>query len=153
MPNGQIRLQTWLHSVVNGQHSWSVDTAYAAPSISVDYTKGVDGRVYATLQDINNDGLIDWLTAYTENNNFQSEVWLNTGQGWQEISDVEYQLPRALFNYDLGVQGVSEYNLIDINGDSRADLVKAYSMNGESHFDTWINTCLLYTSPSPRDRG
>ena len=153
LPNGETHSQTWIHTVNSGQHNWVLKGAYEAPSIATDYTIGTEGRVYASIQDVNSDGLPDWVAAYQENGVFQSDTWLNTGQGW--TSDADYKLPKPLFNYDLAAKGVSEYTFNDINGDGYLDLIKAIAIDNGQQFDTWINTGISwnqdtdYNLPAP----
>jgi len=116
--NGTPQRQAWMHQVSNdGTHSWQISNAYQPPSIAIDYTQGIDGRVFATLQDVNADGLSDWVQSYASNGITTNATWLNTGQGWQ--AGAQYQLPSsiAIINYDLHSNGVPEYTFTDINGD------------------------------------
>ena len=138
--NGTPSRTTWLQQYDNGQHSWVESTEYQTPSIATDYTQGTQGRVFAVLQDVNGDGLSDWVESYTLSGASTNNTWLNTGQGFSSSVNSNFSLPNgvALFNYDMTADGVAEYNLVDLNGDGLPDLSKALC-------------CLLYTSPSPRD--
>lgn len=130
----------WIKSLVNGVHTWTVSTDYTPPTVANDYTIEADGRIHSALQDINGDGLVDWVQASTENGAVSRSTWLNTGQGWSLAN--HYALPVSSFNYDVSSQGVSEYLFSDLNSDNLPDLVKAvyYAATDTAEYDTWINT-------------
>jgi RHS repeat-associated protein len=142
----------WLQSAVfddetnSNTHSWSPHSDYAAPSIGIDYTQGTQGRVLAILQDVNADGLSDWVQSYKLDGSTVNATWLNTGQGFENNVSSQFSLPQsvALFNYDLTDKGVAEYTITDLNGDGLPDLSKAITINGVSSFDSWIHTGLTW---------
>lgn len=136
--------QTWIHQFNQGQHSWVISANYQTPTIATDYTQGTDGRVFATLQDVNGDGLSDWVQSYTLNNVSDNKTWLNTGQGFSATVSTRFSLPAgvSLFNYDMTADGVAEYTLSDLNGDGLPDLSKALWYDGARYFDAWVHTGL-----------
>lgn len=144
--NGTIVQKTWMHKVVDGAHSWQLSAAYKAPTIAIDYTQGTEGRVLSEMQDVNADGLVDWVQSYRVNNATVNNTWLNTGQGW--IPSSQYKLPVALFNYDLSSKGIAEYIFTDLNGDGLPDLSKSINVNGSNQFDSWIHNGLQWNQDS-----
>lgn len=152
--NGAVRT-TWIQSAVfneannTNSHSWGVNSNYTAPSIGTDYTQGgagSQGRVLATLFDVNADGLSDWVQSYKVDGVTLNATWLNSGQGFESVVSSEYSVPQtiALFNYDLTADGVAEYTFTDLNGDGLPDLSKAITIDGNNAFDSWVHTGLTW---------
>jgi hypothetical protein len=147
---------TWVQRAVfneatnSNAHSWSQNVAYIAPSIGIDYTQGTQGRVLATLQDVNADGLSDWVQSYKLNGSTVNATWLNTGQGFESNASSQFSLPQslALFNYDLTDKGIAEYTFTDLNGDGLPDLSKAITIDGLTTFDSWVHTGLTWQQDS-----
>ncbi|MEM7360906.1 MAG: RHS repeat-associated core domain-containing protein [Pseudomonadota bacterium] len=141
-----LQTATWNEQTQQNNHAWPVSTAYKARSIATDFTQGTKGRVLATLQDVNADGLVDWVQSYRVNGTTSNVTWLNNGQGFDPVASAAYSLPdtTALFNYDLTADGVAEYTFSDVNGDGLPDLSKALQIDGIAAFDSWIHTGLTW---------
>ncbi|MFQ3246126.1 MAG: RHS repeat-associated protein [Arenicella sp.] len=140
LPDGQTVHATWIHRIENsGNHIWEINEGFKVPTISVDYTAGNEGRVFAGLQDINSDGLSDWVESYKLNGVTSNRTWLNTGLGW--AASAQFKLPDAIsiYNYDLSFDGVNEYIATDLNGDGLVDFSKSIEINGSNQSDSWIN--------------
>jgi RHS repeat-associated protein len=105
----------------NGDNTgWTEDTAYSIPDHFWDYTgermKNFRGA------DVNADGLVDLIEAYTTSGPSYQSIYLNNGDetGWYE--DTDYTLP-VYFNQTNEDQGI---RMFDINGDGLIDFTKAY---------------------------
>lgn len=98
-----------------------------------------DGDPRGVSVDINNDGWTDRIIAYKQaDGNTTINTWLNSESGWQVSND--FDLPGVLFDYQLYADGAPVGQLIDINGDGLADYATAYTENGTSNNEVYINT-------------
>ena len=128
--SGVYKQATWL----NTGSGWAQDAAYALPDVIVD--KGL-GLTRGQFQDLNGDGLVDWVRAYRKTNGNVSQItWLNTGHGWEQ--DSNYTLPDVIRDNGLNL---TRGEFQDVNGDGLVDWVKAYrKSNGGVVQNTWLNT-------------
>ncbi len=127
---GVSKQATWL----NTGSGWLYDADYNLPDVIED--KGLD-LTRGEFQDVNGDGLVDWVRAYRKTNGDTSQItWLNTGKGWVQHND--YALPDVIRDNGLNL---TRGQFQDVNGDGLVDWVKAYrKSNGGVIQNTWLNT-------------
>ncbi len=141
LATGAVEQVAWINTLATGVDGWAVSADYQPKSLLTDYTLGEEGRVLASMQDVNADGLVDWVESYQVDGIITNNTWLNTGRGWAASAD--YTLPNtvAVFNYDIN-KGVAAYSFSDVNGDGLPDLLKSLWENGNQQHDAWIHTGL-----------
>jgi len=132
---------------LNTGAGWSANHPEYAPQQYLSYAYGTnlssDGGV--RFEDVNGDGLVDYV--YSSGNNFQHgrAVYLNTGAGWATTSSVNYTPSvdivgvAGLNNTDGADRGV---RFVDFSGDGRTDLVAKNSSQG-------ILAAYLNQAPAP----
>ncbi len=97
------------------------------------------GKLRGTYADVNNDGHVDWVTAYrNESGQELLSTYLNNAGQWS-ISNA-YTPPSALYDYNLSADGLGISELVDINGDNLPDWVAAYQSSAGIVNRIWINT-------------
>jgi YD repeat-containing protein len=99
-----------------------------------------EGRRRGVLADLNADGRVDWVTSYVdESGTWVRSTWLQTPTGW--VNAPAFQAPAPLFDYSVGVSGVTTAEVVDLNGDGLPDVVEAWrDAHGVEHHGAWINT-------------
>jgi YD repeat-containing protein len=115
---------------INTGSSWVHDTTWTAPvsfGLGSSYDRGV------RLADVNGDGLVDFLLAFSDGTGNAQAVYINTGTNWTQATT--WQIPSEFY---FATNGVGNGNVtFDINGDGLADLAK--TANGSTR-KIYINT-------------
>ena len=119
-----------------GTNVFALDSGYIPPNYIDDRKTGV---TTGQFQDVNGDGLVDWIRAYRNSTGSSASnvTFLNTGSAWEVTSDF---LPR---NYiDDRKTGVTTGQFQDVNGDGLVDWVRAYrnSTGSSASNVTFLNT-------------
>ncbi|MDJ0970016.1 MAG: VCBS repeat-containing protein [Kiloniellales bacterium] len=110
-------------------------------------------RDLGDFADLNGDGLLDFVTAYSDGETHVRQAWINTGSGWAE--DPVLAPPGSLYLHTTYVETTGRPyggstmvlnrslpatrqigRLVDLDGDGRADLVQAF----DDIRMTWLNT-------------
>ena len=154
-PNRTLRdlRNTWL----NTGSGWTLNTKYKLPDFMLDYTQiggnnsmpSFSPQSRGNFVDVNGDGLVDWVQAYTDNKDRAERraTWLNNGNGWTRSHD--YTLKGDVINNYHPLTGhKSGYpsgSFFDINRDGLADWVVAYkykdaNRNTVTKKETYLNT-------------
>ncbi len=130
LANSTVKKATWL----NTGSGWAYAANYNLPDVIDD--RGLNLK-RGQFQDVNGDGLIDWVRAYRKaNGNSSQATWLNTGSGWQY--DAAYNLPDVIEDKR---ENLVRGQFQDVNGDGLVDWVRAYRKdNGTSLKFTLLNT-------------
>jgi len=122
------------------QHSPGACTANPHPHScqSTAYTLTQRGR----FVDINNDGLVDWVTAYRAGYGTpKREVYLNKNNRWERQPG--YNFPDHFEQYSNG-RSMTRGNLVDLNGDGLLDYIQSYNFDHNTHGGVarkvWRNT-------------
>ncbi len=102
-------------------------------------TQGPDGQPYGLTTDINNDGWQDWLVSvrYTDGS-VNNQTWLGSETGFS--SDINWQLPAILYDYQLHADGLGTAQLVDVNGDGYLDVIEAYQTASGITKNVWLNS-------------
>ncbi len=132
--NGTTTNQTW----TNGPDGWKVDTDWTLPAILYDYASDQNGVTTAQLVDVNGDGFMDVVQAYSTSTKTIKHCWLNTGAGWRE--NPAFELPETLLHFTstAGPEGRAQF--VDFNGDGLVDvLVATRDSNGVETRTAWRN--------------
>ncbi len=132
--NGDCYRPTTFTYQAEQNFSWQSNTALSLP----DDLQNSDGFPRGQLVDIDNDGMVDWVTAVETDSGSTISTWLKKGGNWQ--SNAAYQLPGALYDYSNSTKGVSTGLLLDINGDGWPEFVQAYKTAAGTTLRTWENT-------------
>ena len=110
---------------VNTGSAFQLDSGLELPSR---ITNSADGESYGILIDVNGDGLVDFVKAYSGGT---KKTWLNTGSGWQV--NTGYKAPYDIYN------GTGQRSFFaDVNGDGLPDFMRAKF--GSTAAKTWLNT-------------
>ncbi|MCG8696152.1 MAG: hypothetical protein MI806_33460, partial [Minwuiales bacterium] len=120
--------QTWL--LLN--NGWQTNVARTAPFVIFDKDEKLGEFV-----DVNGDGQLDWIEAYSRPAGDFKKTWLNSGTGW--LSDTNYAPPFLIADYKNGGQ-TARGTFIDVNGDGLADRVEAFKDATATHKTTWLST-------------
>ncbi|WP_282611404.1 toxin TcdB middle/N-terminal domain-containing protein, partial [Pelagibius sp. Alg239-R121] len=126
--SGTYSQVSWL----NTGSGWQNNAGYALPDAIYD---AVANLTRGQFQDVNGDGLVDWVRAYRRNGTSYQSTLLNTGSGW--VYNAGYNLPDIFVN-DSIPGGRGEF--ADVNGDGLVDWVRAFRHNGINYQTTWLNT-------------
>ena len=133
--NGDDSLQTYL----NHNGTWRASSSFVPPAPIFDYQRHEDGISISELVDLNSDGKVDWVLAYTDANGTINSVFMNNGTGW--VYDSNRALPTVLADLTNSSNPEQRAEFIDLNGDARPDLVSSYRNSaGTPVKQTWINT-------------
>lgn len=109
------------------------------PAALFDYSGVDDGAAIGDLADLNGDGRVDWVVAYSDASGGYTETWLNSGTGWNVST--AYRLPYVMSQSDAQPAGTVLGHLVDLNGDALPDYVVATRDHaGGVHLNAWLNT-------------
>ena len=130
----------WINTGVGWQ---DVSSAYTPPPTIADESGGqvgVDGGV--RFIDLTGNGLTDMVQhSYWGNGNTHSGAWINTGTGWQDVSNA-YTPPPTIADVFNGIYGLDGgVRLVDLTGNGLIGMVQhSYWGDGNTHSGAWINT-------------
>ena len=110
-------------------------------------TQGPDGQPYGLTTDINNDGWQDWLVSVRySDGSVNNQTWLGSETGFS--SDINWQLPAILYDYQLHADGLGTAQLVDVNGDGYLDVIEAYQTASGITKNVWLNSGSGFNSTS-----
>ncbi|WP_291558132.1 SpvB/TcaC N-terminal domain-containing protein [Comamonas sp. SCN 65-56] len=126
--NGVLHATSWLNTGGGWQESiiYKIPTHIAADGL---------GDLGTRFEDLNGDGLPDFIYSRFYNGTVSATTWLNTGNGWQ-ISP-EYKMPTHIAAYGFGDLGT---RFADLNGDGLPDFIYARAYNNTLYANSWIDT-------------
>ncbi|MFQ3246976.1 MAG: RHS repeat-associated protein [Arenicella sp.] len=143
--NGVVYKATHL----NTGSGWNAtaDTNYEMQDYFVEYIATNPPLPHGEFQDINSDGLVDWVQSYQFLSRDAAPIkatWLNTGSGWQkhDSANSPYVAPELIYKKGSGAAlSFKRGSFIDLNADGMSDWVVSYSENS-NHQETkaLINT-------------
>ena len=143
----QPYIQTW----INNGNGWSPDSDYNLPDVFARHCNLHSPLPHGQFVDLNGDGLLDWLQAYSasvagscDNRRENLNAWINTGTGWRP--DNRYALPEPIYDNLAGWDDRSPNTrgtLIDVNGDGLKDWVRSWTVDNPAGYRVaLINTGL-----------
>lgn len=156
----------WLN---NGKNGWIKNTSwvmafYPYPNTTKPMRLGNDGQFSSQLADINNDGLVDWISS---NNNGTGSpptpsTLINTGSGWTQPGAIQPSHTDSI-NDTGSILGFTDYThglntpvtfhrtmaLQDVNNDGSPDWIESNQfdtplgttvVDASEHFDVWTDS-------------
>ncbi|MGD9108231.1 MAG: RHS repeat-associated core domain-containing protein [Gammaproteobacteria bacterium] len=127
---GPARYNFW----INTGEGWHANETYKPPVVFVADGKDLGVR----LVDLNGNGLLDFMKGSYVSGSYCLRAWLNTGEGWREVTDYKPPTPYIDTGRDSGIDlGVRN---IDINGDGLADVLEGNIYGGPARYESWLNT-------------
>jgi RHS repeat-associated protein len=127
--------------------AWTKAVGYVPPADFTGRDAAVPGGWDGGMRfaELNGDGKPDLVQAWSNYGTIYQNVWLNTGTGWQPSS--AFAFPPATAYLVFTKRDASSpagradgLQLVDVNGDGRADLVYAYKDATGSARNVWLNT-------------
>lgn len=125
-------LPSTIFSYASSTPSWATTTDFALPAAFRETYVDTGLR----LLDYNSDALVDAVIA---KEGTTTQMYANDGDSW--VLDTGSSFPTAFVNSDGEDLGV---RLVDVNGDSRVDVVKSIAGNTQ----TWLNTATGFATTS-----
>src|SRR5690606_37825768 len=124
---------------LNTETGWSLSSQHELPTAIYTYADSKRSKM-GEFVDVNGDGLLDWVLAYTKKNSagtayiFTNITYLSTGSGWTEAP--AWAMPNAVYNVESGNK-TGEF--VDANGDGLRDWILGYASSGGTFTDTYLN--------------
>ena len=132
---GSTVLRTWLKNTDAG---YTESNDYALEEILYDYDMHVDGANLAQLVDVNGDGLVDLISAYSDDGTVHNRLRVNNGTGFD--SPLTNKLPDNTFTIDANGDIQARTRVLDVNGDALPDFVQSFrDGHGVPQTKTWLN--------------